>query len=72
MAFNWGENIMATLDSILNWLVPTILILVVVGFVYTKFISPWVVPHLIRLWEWAKGSSQQESQGIKNKEIVYE
>jgi hypothetical protein len=57
------------LDSLLNFLVPAILLLIALGFVYTKFIQPWVVPHLIKFWEWMQGKSTEDTT---KKEIVFE
>lgn len=63
---------MATLDSILNFAIPAILILIAVGFVYTKFIQPWVVPHLIKLWEKIRESGNNPQTENTRREIVYE
>lgn len=60
---------MATLDSILNFAIPALLILIALGFIYTKFIKPWVVPHLIRLWEYLNDS---QSHTTHVKEVTYE
>jgi hypothetical protein len=61
---------MATLDSVMNWLVPTILILVVVGFLWIK--TP--LGELIkRMWTWAKNEMQGNPHAQqKNRIIVYE
>jgi len=60
---------MATLDSILNFLIPLLLMLIAFGFVYTKFLKPWVVPHLIKLWEYSQGTHQNNNIA---REITYE
>jgi len=50
---------MATLDSILNFLVPTLLILIFIGFIWMKTpLGAWLGPHLQNLWLWMKGESQ--------------
>lgn len=63
---------MASLDSILNWAIPTLLILVAFGFVYTKFLSPYLVPHLVKLWAYMNGEGRQVTVDNRRKEIVYE
>jgi len=60
---------MATLDSILNFLIPLLLMLIAFGFVYTKFLQPWVVPHLIKFWEYLQGPAHQNNAA---REITYE
>ena len=62
---------MGALDSTLGWLIPALLIVVAVGFIYTKFINPWVVPHLIRFWHWLQGR-QQEGDVTRTREITFE
>ena len=59
------------LDAFLNFLIPAILLLIALGFVYTKFLKPWVVPHLIQLWEYIQNSNQQR-EGMVGKELAYE
>jgi len=61
---------MASIDEILNFVVPAVLILIAAGFLYTKFIGPWVVPMLAKLWGWISGSSE-EIHISKRKEISY-
>jgi hypothetical protein len=61
---------LADFDSVMNFLVPAVLLLIAAGFIYIKFISPWVVPMLSRLWEWVKGSGSSE-RSIR-KEISFE
>jgi len=60
---------MASLDSILNFAIPAILILVAFGFIYTKFLKPWVVPWVISFWEWIQGKEMPTIH--RKKEIVY-
>jgi hypothetical protein len=62
---------MATLDSVLNWLVPTILILIVIGFLWIK--TP-LGELLTRFWHWAKEQMQgnPNADNNKNRIIVYE
>jgi uncharacterized membrane protein len=57
------------LDAILNFAIPALLILIALGFVYTKFIKPWIVPHLIKFWEYLNDS---QSHTTHVKEIAYE
>ena len=61
---------MASIDEILNFVVPAVLILIAAGFLYIKFIGPWVVPMFAKLWEWISGS-QDEVRINRRKEIVY-
>jgi len=58
------------LDSILNFAIPALLIVIAFGFVYVKFIGPYVVPWLVQLWEWLKGKETTTTSG--KKEIIYE
>ena len=60
---------MASLDEVLNFLVPAVLVLIAGGFIYTKFVSPWIIPHAKKLWEWLQGEEQQTT---KNRVIVYD
>lgn len=57
-----------TIDSILNWAVPILLLLIAFGFVYIKFLQPYVIPLFIKLGENLKGN---EKNSLK-KEIIYE
>jgi len=60
-----------TLDQIMNIVIPALLIIVVIGFVWTKFIEPWVLPMLIKLWDKMKGDPDKEHI-THIKEITYE
>ena len=60
---------MTTLDSILDFVIPFVLILLFIGFIYTKFLDPWLMPHLKRLIAYLRGEGKEE---IKVKEIIYE
>jgi transposase len=62
---------MTTFDSVLNWLIPTLLILIVIGFAWTKFIQPYVAPLFQKIINYFKGKSEEEGQH-KVKEITYE
>jgi hypothetical protein len=62
---------MTTFDTIMNIAVPTILILIAFGFVYMKFLRPFVMPWLIKLWLWITGQNQESTINHK-KEIIYE
>ena len=56
-----------TVDSILNFVMPTLIILAVVGFIWTKMLAPSV-------WPWIKSMLEGAKQGeyARGKEIVYE
>jgi hypothetical protein len=55
------------LDDILNVVIPLIIILAVVAFVYGKIIEPLLMPHIRKLF--AKKEQQDVNYG---KEILYE
>ena len=59
-----------TLDSILNVLVPMILIGAVIGFTYVKLLSPSIVPMFKRWYNDYKNKKQNPQQHYK--EIVYD
>ena len=52
----------STLDSILNVLIPTLLILVVGGFAWIKFIEPWGLPLLKKMWGGISGANLVSKQ----------
>jgi len=57
-----------TVDSILNFIVPTLIIFVVIGFIWTRLLSP-------SLWPWMKGmleSAKEQGEARRGKEIIYE
>jgi len=56
-----------TLDSFLNFLVPTLIILVVIGFIWTRLLSPSIGPWLRSLWD----SAGERGQQMRGKAIVY-
>jgi len=58
-----------TFDSVLSWLIPTILILGFVGFVWVKIFSPYVMPMLKKFWNWLNGKSEEQKTV---KEVTYE
>lgn len=58
------------IDTILNWAIPALLILIVAGWLYTKLLLPWVVPHIVNAWNRMR-DKQEEAQST-GKEIVYE
>ena len=60
---------MPTLDSILNFAIPTLLILIAIGFVYIKFLSP-LTPQIKKILEWLQGNSQTQEHRMR--EITYE
>ena len=57
----------STFDSILNILIPALLIIVVVGFIWIKFLEPWGMPLLKKMWASMSGASLG-----KKREIEYE
>lgn len=63
---------MANLDQILNFAIPAILILVVVGFLWTKVLGQFLGPLFVRLWEWMKGNGEKTTQHTGKREIVYD
>ena len=64
---------MANLDEILNFAIPALLIIVVCAFIYTKFLKPWLLPHLVNLWEWiTKPRERGGSDNPGKKEIIFE
>lgn len=64
---------MATLDEILNFGVPALLIIIVLGFLWVKFIEPWVVPMISKLWEKINEKREERThEKHYGKEIQYE
>jgi len=62
-----------TLDQILNVAVPVVIILIVVGFIWIKFLSSWCTPLLVKFWEWLKSGGTSSVHVLSGKkEIVYE
>lgn len=60
------------IDDALNFGVPVLLLIIAAGFIYIKFIGPWVIPMFSRFWEWAKGKSEGGSADNVKKEISFE
>lgn len=61
---------MATFDSVMNWLVPTLLIVILIGFLWIK--TP-LGALLTKLWLWSKEQMQgNPAAQEKNRIIVYE
>jgi len=58
---------MAGIDTALNIAVPTILILIVISFVWSKIIDPLLMPHLKKLWEYMNEAGETKH----TKEIIY-
>ena len=58
------------LDEALNVGIPILLILITLGFVYTKFLEPWVTPHILKLWNKMKEKTSEELPQ-RGQEIVY-
>jgi len=57
-----------TVDSILNFIVPTLIIVAVVGFIWIKLLAPSIWPWLKSMMDGAKG----QGESAKGKEIIYE
>jgi len=57
-----------TLDSILNIAIPILLVLVVGGFVWIRFVEPWGMPLLRKMWAGMTGANLVK----KNRVIEYE
>jgi len=54
-------------DAFLNFLVPTLIILAVVGFIWTKLLAP-------SIWPWLQSmmhSAEQRGEMVRGKAIVY-
>ena len=66
----------SSIDQALNFGIPAILILVVLGFVWTKMLEPWVMPMLVKLWGWAKDQMTkdkgEDGTVTRGRDIVYE
>ena len=58
------------MEEALDWGIPALLIIVTLGFIYTKFFEPYVTSLLKKLWEWFKAQNNPEASQ-KGKEIVY-
>ena len=61
----------SSFDSVLNWLIPALLILVVVWFIWSKFLQPTLWPAIVKLWNKLFGEKREDTGG-KNKEITFE
>jgi len=61
---------MTTIDSVLNYGIPILLIIIVLGFIWIKFIQPYVLPMLQNLFEWMKGKNENK-QTKYSREIIY-
>ena len=61
---------MATFDSVLSWLIPVLLVVVVIGFLWTKVFEPWVMPLVRKIIAYFKGKEHEEEH--MPKEIAYE
>ena len=61
---------MVNLNEILNFGIPALLVLIAFGFIYTKFIDPWLMPHLLRFWDYL--SNKEVSTSTGKREITYE
>ena len=67
---------MASIDEVLNFAVPAILLLIAFGFIYTKFLKPWVIPWLKEMWDKLNEPNQNVSRDshsrFSKKEIAYD
>ena len=63
---------MVTLDSALNFIIPALLVIIAVGFVYVKMINPWIVPHLIKLYGWIQNDNPDVLNQPIRREITYD
>lgn len=66
---------MATFDSVLNFLVPTLIILVVIGFIWVKTpLGAWLGPILSNWWESIRsgGSNVVSHADYTQRIITYE
>jgi len=62
-----------TLDSVLNFLVPTLLILIGVGFVWIRTpVGAWLGPHIREFFNWIRGESETTTHEPQTRSIVYE
>ena len=62
---------MATIAEVLNVAIPLLLLAIAMGFIWTKFIDPWVMPMMKKFWEWLTIQNTPSNQP-KGKEINYE
>ena len=61
-----------SVDSTMNWVIPTILILLVIAFLWIKTpLGAWLGPHFSNWWASLKGEAQHH-QTKKDKIIVYD
>lgn len=64
---------MASLDEILNVGIPLLLIIIVLGFLWTKFFRPFVLPMLSDMWNKASEKREEAQQNKQyGKDILYE
>lgn len=59
---------MGTIDSVLNFAIPALLVLIVVSFAWSKIIDPLLMPSITKLWDYLNG----EADKSRYKEIVYD
>lgn len=57
-------------EEVMNIGIPALLIIIVLGFLWIKFLEPWVFPMLSKLWLWISGAAKTEDVPIR-KEISY-
>ena len=60
-----------TLSQTLGWAIPTLLIVIALGFIYVKFLKPWVMPMLKNLWGWTT-KQRETSQHHGPREVSFE
>jgi len=65
---------MTALDEALNWIMPLLIFLVAISFLWLKTpLGAWLGPHIKTFWLWAKGESEEDSaSSITSREIIYE
>lgn len=61
---------MGAFDDVLNIGIPALLIIITLGFLWVKFIEPWVLPMLARMW--GKITESTDNPSPRGKEIVYD
>lgn len=61
------------LDEALNIGIPALLIIIVLGFVWTKFLEPFCWPVVLKMWAAMKAKNEGEDGRVTTgREIVYE
>lgn len=60
-------------NAFLNTIIPWILLLIAMGFLYVKLLKPYVIPWLHDAYEWlqAKNAEREEEKQHKEKVVDY-